>query len=523
MKKLSFLLLWAFSFKATYSQSWAPLPGGSLNGSVTSMISFDGYRWFSGGFSNSVARHNGTNWVSTPPTTAPIRAFCVWNNVLYGAGSFPFGGNTYGAVKWNGTGWDYFGLITSESLSTLTVFNNQLVFGGRAPSIDGVPISHLAKWNGSTWSSFPFTITCSWAVLADIRAVETINNYLHVGGDISDINGVSSSLAFKTDGTSVIPLSLEPNYYVADFAKYHDSAFCTGNFPFGPFPANQGSPGIVKTNDVIWHQVEHGLKLRGLSMSASPVGLYIGGSYSNVCYNIPCNHADVGNLGMWDGTSWSNQSNGLFNQGNEVINFVYTDYSTNLTYAMGSFHTSQGDVADYIAVKTSYPLPVHLSLFTAQLSADNANTVLLRWRDETPDDQNLYEVQMSTDGTNFYKIGAVAGHSNVNDYSFVYPNKDCGKLFFRLHFENDYSQVRPITIPCLKPTLIFKQGQSLLMVNTPKPGQVKIFSSSAQMISSFSVSVGRTERPISGMVTGVYFVTFVSSSGDLITQKIMIQ
>ncbi len=282
MKKLYIILLCIFLFKSSYSQSWSALPGGSLSGQPNTMISFGGYRWFSGSFSSSVARHDGSGWIATPTLSGAAFSFCVWNNTLYGAGSFTVGAITYGAVKWNGTGWDYFGVISSSDyFHTMAVFNNQLVFGGRALFVDGIPISHLGKWDGVNWSAFPFTITCSWLTLPNIRTVKEINSYLHVGGDISDVNGVSSNLAFKTNGTSVIPLSLEPNYYVSDFAKYHDSAFCTGSFTFGPFPANQGSPGIVKTDDITWYQVDHGLKLKGLSLSASPVGLYVGGLYNN--------------------------------------------------------------------------------------------------------------------------------------------------------------------------------------------------------------------------------------------------
>lgn len=525
MKKLFILFLWVLSFKFSYSQSWTPLPGGSLNGQPNTCISFGGYRWFSGSFSLAgalpslaVARHNGTGWVPTPSLAGVAFSLCVWNNTLYGAGSFTVGAITYGAVKWNGTGWDYFGVIpSSDYFHTLTIFNNQLVFGGRGFLVDGIPINHLAKWDGSTWSALPLTITCSWLTLPNIRTVKEINGYLHVGGDLSDVNGVPTALAFKTDGTSVIPLSLEPNYYVSDFAEYQDSAFCTGNFPFGPFPANQGSPGIVKTNDVTWYQVDHGLKLRGLSLSSSPVGLYVGGQYINWCFNTPCNHADVGNLGLWNGSSWSNQSAGLFTDGNESVNFIYTDQLTNLTYAMGSFHTSRGDVADYVAVKTSYPLPVNLSSFTAQQSGNN---VLLSWRDETPEDNVKFQVQVSNDGRDFRSIGQVVERGDKKDYNFLYPNPDCGKLFFRLHFENNYSKIVPLNTPCLGPKII--AGKQSLTIDTKLPGTLILTNLYGQTVLRTVLTIGTSQVSLV-VPTGLYLARFINKNSSVSNQKVLIE
>ena len=319
MKKLILLLGFSLCLLVSKSQPWTPLLGGSIDGQPVTMISFDGYRWVSGLFYHTgplsaefIARHNGTNWVSTPPTTAPIRAFCVWNNTLYGAGAFPVGIKTYGAVKWNGARREYFGEIPGGfRFKTVCVFNNKLTFGGRCFSVDGVPINHLASWNSLTWSSFPLTITCSWLVLPDIRVVREVGGYLFVGGDISDINGLSSNLIFKTDGISVIQMGIEPNYHVSDIINYRDSIFAVGNFPFGPFPPNQASPGIVKTKDVVWEQVGHGLKMRPNTGTKYLTDLYVGGIFNPTCYNTPCNHADVGNLGKWNGSSWSNESAGL--------------------------------------------------------------------------------------------------------------------------------------------------------------------------------------------------------------------
>ncbi|HRH25201.1 MAG TPA: hypothetical protein PLQ20_02595 [Candidatus Paceibacterota bacterium] len=527
MKKLILLLVFVSCFLKLKSQSWNPLPGGSLDGEPLTMISFGGYRWISGLFYHAGAipaqftvRHDGTSWISTPATPNPIRNFCVWNDTLYGAGSFSVGSNTYGAVKWNGSSWEYFGIVPDGfGFKTLYVFNNKLTFGGRCFSVDGIPINHLASWDGSVWSSFPFTITCFWLVLPDIKVVKEFNGYLYVGGGLSDINGLSSNLIFKTDGTSVVQMGLESNYHVADIIKYRDSIFAVGNFPFGPFPPNQGSPGIVKTNDVVWEQVEHGLKMRPNTGTKYLTDLYVGGIFNPTCYNTPCNHADVGNLGKWDGSSWSNESAGLFNQGSEIISFLYTDTLTGTIYALGDFHTARGDVADFIAKKSISVVPVKLSFFSARLNI-NKQTIL-SWRDETPADNVRFEIQMSKDGRNFQKVGEMFERSDQKDYLFSYNPEDfCGQMFFRLKFEGKYSDTRSVSIPC--DVNIFSDGKYASIQNK-NPGTITLINSLGQKIIQKSINAGYTQIPLTSLPKGSCIATFVDFKGNIFSKKIAIQ
>lgn len=525
MKKLSTLLVClCFILSFTKSQTWQSLPGGSINGYTMSVISFNGHRWFSGLFNQAgsipaefIVRHDGANWVATPSTVAPIRSFCVWNNTLYGAGSFPVGANTYGVAKWNGINWEYFGEVPSGfGFKTVCVFNNYLVFGGRCFSVEGLAINHLASWNGVSWSAFPFTITCSWLVLPDIRTLEEKNGQLYIGGDISDINGVTSSLIFKTDGSSVYQMGLEPNYFVSDIINYRDSIFAVGNFPFGPFPSNQGSPGITKTDNLVWEQVGHGLKMRPVTGTKYLTDLYVGGAYNNTCYNTPCNHADVGNLAKWNGSFWTDESLGLFNQNTELINFLYADTLTNTIYALGDFHTSRGDVADFIAQRSISVVPINLSSFTVKILPDK--NIRLDWRDETPEDGVRFDVQVSNDGINFKSIGEVIERGDKKDYSFVYPNTDCGKLYFRLAFENKYSEVRTVIISC--DVSLSSDGYNL-RIQSKNSGTLTFFSTSGQTLARKFIASGSHQVPLN-FPGGIYVARFVDNSGNVYNHKFFV-
>jgi len=319
------------------------------------------------------------------------------------------------------------------------------------------------------------------------------------------------------EAITINQMSLAPNYGVADFIVYHDSLFCTGSFPFGPFLANQGSPGIVKTSNTTWNQVEHGLKLRGSSMSKYLTDLYVGGSNINWCFNSPCNHADVGNLGKWNGSTWSNESSGLFNQGNEGINLLYTDVNSNTLYAIGDFHTNRGDVADFIAFKHTNVVPVHLSSFTAQVVV--GGNVKLSWRDETPEDGVKFDVQMSSDGQNFKSIGQMIGKTNKNDYSFVYSNKSCGKLYFRLAFEGKYSETKLVNIDC---DVSITSDAKALRIQTKHSGTLTLTNTAVQILARTVLASGYRSIPLS-YPPGVYIANFVDTKGNTYNQKILVQ
>ncbi|MCX6292142.1 MAG: T9SS type A sorting domain-containing protein [Bacteroidetes bacterium] len=102
---------------------------------------------------NSIARWDGANWM-TAGTHNYVDAICFleYNGELYCGG--------WGGIqKWNGTDWVMFApTVNSTSpwnwVLAMTVYNNELVVGGGFSSIDGVAANNIAKWDGTSWSTF---------------------------------------------------------------------------------------------------------------------------------------------------------------------------------------------------------------------------------------------------------------------------------------------------------------------------------------------------------------------------------
>ena len=92
------------------------------------------------------------------------------------------------------------------------------------------------------------------------------------------------------------------------------------------------------------------------------------------------------------------------------------------TLSGGVFHTSP-----------PFPLPVELSSFTARM---NGNAVVLNWKTATEQNNNIFEIERSSNGSTWVKIGSVQGSGNSNtakSYSFTDSKlSNTGKYSYRL-------------------------------------------------------------------------------------------
>ena len=101
---------------------------------------------------------------------------------------------------------------------------------------------------------------------------------------------------------------------------------------------------------------------------------------------------------------------------------------------------------------TSSPLPVSLLYFKANLQDDK--TVKLDWRSELEKELYLYEVEHSTNGQAFTKIGQVAAKGSPTTqvgYEFIHPEPQTGTNYYRLRMSDrwgkgEYTPVRIVRL-----------------------------------------------------------------------------
>jgi hypothetical protein len=137
---------------------------------------------------NSVARWDGGAWHAmggglTGGATFPtVNALAVFNGELYAGGDFAQadGNAALRIARWNGANWqDVSGGVTigigTATVNAMVAWDGSLIVGGNFDNAGGVGVSHIARWNGTNWSSLGVPTN-------GVTALAALGGDLHMGG-----------------------------------------------------------------------------------------------------------------------------------------------------------------------------------------------------------------------------------------------------------------------------------------------------------------------------------------------------
>ncbi len=191
------------------------------------------------------------------------------------------------------------------------------------------------------------------------------------------------------------------------------------------------------------------------------------------------------------------------------------------------------DHPEYVALvwQCTGALPVTIIDFTAQ---KNNETVVLKWYATNETGFKKYEIERSTDGTNFYTIGEVAGQ-NLANYSFTDNNlPKVNSVFYRLKMIDIDAQFRNSKIVSVRIANNFSNAQvypnparEKLTVKLEKAlsenSRLTITDLSGRNIMQLLVSAGQTniELPVNHLMAGRYFIK-ISNNNELINESFVI-
>ena len=179
-----------------YVRALTRLPNGDL---------VAGGAWVTGASSpQHVARWDGTTWhaLGIGVNTSDVKALATLpNGDVVAAGNFWTAGGTPAnyIARWNGSTWSPLGSglgggVFGTWVNALhTLSNGDLIVGGNFTTAGGQPANRIARWNGSSWSSFGSGIT-STGLLALVYAITTLaDGDLVVAGNFTSAGGVAAN------------------------------------------------------------------------------------------------------------------------------------------------------------------------------------------------------------------------------------------------------------------------------------------------------------------------------------------
>jgi hypothetical protein len=283
-----------------------------------------------------VARWNGSTWSPVGHGLNDIVwALAVSGSDLYAGGSFTEicgnetcdSGNTPAmhVAKWNGSEWSALGDGLDDAVHALAISGSDLYVGGdfgricgdAACSERGTPANHIAKWNGSSWSTLG-NGTSKQTGRSAVNALAVIGTDVYVGGGFKELCGNDAC----------------------------DSGNTTANY-------------IAKWDGHGWSTLRDGVDSDVNALAISGSDLYVGGNFGVVCGSSACDslilNTPVFGIARWDGSFWWDLRYGV----DSVVSALAVD--ENALYVGGAFThicatggCTPGATVNYIA---SYSLP----------------------------------------------------------------------------------------------------------------------------------------------------------------------
>lgn len=205
----------------------------------------------------------------------------------------------------------------------------------------------------------------------------------------------------------------------------------------------------------------------------------------------------------------------------------------NLVYSQQNNRNPYIDHPEYVLAvwQCTGVLPVTVTDFTAQ---KNNETVLLKWYATFETNFKKYEIERSTDGIGYYKIGEVAGR-NLANYSFTDNNlPNTNTVFYRLKMidiDGQFSNSKIVSVKIAnnfsnalvypnptKGKLIVKLQQALTATS-----QLVIADLSGRIVTLQQISNGQRniDLSVSNLQPGRYFIKLINNN-ELINQSFVI-
>lgn len=225
---------------------------------------------------------------------------------LYAGGDISSAGNlqTNGIARWDGSTWATLGSGTNNIVNALAIDSTGVVYaGGDFTTAGGVSTNHIAKWDGSAWSALGSGLSGPPYRVVSALAVDELGN-LYAGGDFTTAGGVPVSYIAKWDGSVWSSLGSGVNGVVGALAVDDNGDLYAG----GDFTTAGGSPiaYIARWDGSTWSAVDSGVNGAVSALAMGQNGdLYASGSFT-IAGNTPANH-----IALWNGASWSALGSGI--------------------------------------------------------------------------------------------------------------------------------------------------------------------------------------------------------------------
>ncbi|MBL8754049.1 MAG: hypothetical protein JNK15_12185 [Planctomycetes bacterium] len=296
-----------------------------------------------------IAAWNGTTWsplgAGMPGLSFGQGVFDLTrlpNGDLVAGGTFPVAGSTTvdHLARWDGSTWSTLGGVSalySGVFALATMATGELVVGGNFTSAGGVPTRSLARLGPGGWSAFASGMDGYLT-----SAVTLPNGDLLVGGAFTQIGGVAANNVARRVGGAWQPLGAGTDTLVGAVAVLQNGDVVVG----GQIAAAGGTAvnRIARWDGSTWHPlgsgVTGGLQPEVWSLHVRPNGdLLVGGTFTTA------GGVNANRIARWNGTNWSALGSGVADGANTYVTVHAIASMPNGDVVLGGDFTTAGGLA----------------------------------------------------------------------------------------------------------------------------------------------------------------------------------
>ncbi|MFO0981445.1 MAG: hypothetical protein U1E76_06760 [Planctomycetota bacterium] len=226
--------------------------------------------------------------------------------------------------------WSGIGGGMNDWVYAATVYNGDLIAGGKFTTAGGVAASHIARWNGTKWAALGSGLD------GDVWSLTVYNGQLIAGGFFVNAGAVNVNFIAAWDGTTWTDLEGGTDSGVMALTVYDRKLIAGGYFTNANIPANH----IASWDGHAWAPLGSGTG--GSQGQVMALGTYgadlIAGGFFTSAGGVNASH-----IARWNGAAWSALGTGIDN-----IVYALTTYGGNLI-AGGLFSFAGGVSAHDVA------------------------------------------------------------------------------------------------------------------------------------------------------------------------------
>jgi hypothetical protein len=299
----------------------------------------------------NIARWNGSTWsplgtgLKGNASDYPVTALAFLGTNLYATGNFTNAGGITAThvAKWNGSAWSSIG--TLNSMGDRAVSNSgSIYFCGEFNLANGTIIgNHVIRWDGTNWHGVAGKSAQGTHVF--VYALGLANDGLYMGGLFAAAGATPASRVARWDGTNWyapgagLTGSFAGNLDVRAIKARNSDVYIGGDFSGA---GAVSCTNIARWNGTTWSALARGLDYSVFAIDVTPTDVYAGGGFTNA-YNSSGAGVLANRISRWDGSTWQALGSGM----NNTVTAVFA--TNGAVYAGGAFTTAGGITANHIA------------------------------------------------------------------------------------------------------------------------------------------------------------------------------